>query len=62
MRFVSFFNKLTEMMERLTGHLGYLTQYAEAFISSPEVQSVCIYIYIPLPTGGGIKLRYVGSV
>lgn len=33
------------MMERLTGHLGYLTQYAESFIDSLKVQNVCIHIY-----------------
>lgn len=42
MRFASFFSKLAEMMERLTGHLEYVIEYGERFVHYPKVQSVSI--------------------
>lgn len=33
------------MMERMAGHLQYVTEYGECFINSPKVQSVSIIIF-----------------
>lgn len=46
MRFTSFFSKLVEMMERMAGHLEYVTEYGERFINYPKVQSVSIIPFL----------------
>jgi hypothetical protein len=40
LKFFTFFSKLTEMMEGLSKHLGYLAMYAESFKQSQDVQEV----------------------
>lgn len=42
-RFISFFTKLTGMIERLANHLWYLNAWAKTFQDSEEVQNVCPY-------------------
>lgn len=45
LKFVAFFEKLTDMICGLGDHLGYLAKYAAGFMSSPDVQQVCVVPY-----------------
>lgn len=45
LRFINFFNKLAEMMEHLTGHLGYLSRYADYFNGSKLIQEALSAAY-----------------
>lgn len=46
LRFAEFFEKLTDMMSILGGHLVYLSKYATGFMESREVQQVFLVLYI----------------
>jgi len=45
LKFFTFFSKLTEMMEDLSKHLGYLAMYAENFKHSKDVQEALSAAY-----------------
>lgn len=45
LKFVDFFEKLTDMMRVIGEHLGYLSKYTTGFMGSQEVQQVCIAQY-----------------
>lgn len=45
LKFINFFNKLTEMMEHLAGHLGYLSRYANYFTGSKTIQEALSAAY-----------------
>ncbi|KAI5843808.1 hypothetical protein DFP73DRAFT_594819 [Morchella snyderi] len=45
LKFINFFNKLTEMMEHLSGHLGYLSRYASYFNASVTIQEALSAAY-----------------
>ncbi|KAL0632593.1 hypothetical protein Q9L58_008524 [Maublancomyces gigas] len=45
LKFVEFFEKLTDMMRVIGEHLGYLSKYATGFMGSPEVQQALARAY-----------------
>ncbi|KAA8902670.1 ankyrin repeat-containing domain protein [Sphaerosporella brunnea] len=45
LNFAAFFEKLTDMMDNLSRHLGYLSKYAESFRASAEVQTALSAAY-----------------
>ena len=50
MEFMSFFDKLTEMMERMVDFLDPLTSYAQPAKTSPVVEDCLVAVYIDLLT------------